>query len=151
MMWLPNIYRHGEGVTPFAKDFDALLNDFFSGWELGPARGKTRTWSPAINVEETDKELIVTADIPGIEAKDVEIVIENNVLTLKGERKDVVEEKKKNLHRVERTYGSFHRSLALPDNVDTENVTATGKNGVVTITLPKSEPSVGRRIDIEEV
>jgi len=149
MTWLPVMLRHEGGLNRFGREFEDLFDNFFSNRELRPYNGRTSGWIPAINLEETDKELIVTADLPGIEAKDVDITLENNVLTLKGERKSEIKEENKDLHRIERVYGSFHRSLMLPEKVDVDKVTATSKNGVISVKLPKTKAAISKRIEVE--
>lgn len=150
MVMLPELWRHRGGFPGLSKDFDSLFSRFFDGWDPGPVFHEETAWAPAVNVEETEKEIIVTADLPGIDPKDVDITIEHNVLTVKGECKVEEEEKKKNYHRVERSYGSFQRSLLLPDTVESEKITATSKNGVITITLPKTRESLRKRIEVKQ-
>jgi HSP20 family protein len=105
-------------------------------------------WSPRINVSETEKEIQVTAELPGIEEKDVEVTLDNGVLLIKGEKKAEKEEKNKNYHRVERSYGAFTRSFTLPQTVSGEEAQAEYNNGVLRVTLPKREEAKSRRIEI---
>jgi HSP20 family protein len=111
--------------------------------------GSTRPWAPAVDILETDNELVLNADLPGVEVKDVDINIENGTLTLKGERKFEREEKNKGFHRMERSYGSFVRYFTLPDTVDAEHVHAEYNNGVLTVTLPKKEIAKPRSIKVQ--
>ena len=111
--------------------------------------GSTRPWAPAVDILETDNELVLKADLPGVEMKDVDINIENGTLTLKGERKFEREEKNKGFHRMERSYGSFVRYFTLPDTVDPEHVHAEYNNGVLTVTLPKKEIAKPRNIKVQ--
>jgi HSP20 family protein len=109
----------------------------------------SRPWSPAVDVLETENELVLKADVPGVELKDIDIQIENGTLTLKGERKFERKEGKEGYHTIERSYGSFMRCFALPDVVDTDKVKAEYKNGVLTVTLPKKEIAKPRSVKIE--
>lgn len=124
---------------PF-RDFNRLPNrfgDFFGkGWEL-PA--STTAWNPSVDIFENDNEVVVKAELPGMDAKDIEVRLENNVLMLKGERHFEKEAKEENYHRIEREYGTFSRSFALPTAVNGDKVTAEYKDGVLKITLPKKE------------
>ena len=108
----------------------------------------TQIWAPRVDVEETEKEILVKADLPGIDPKAVEISIQDNVLTVRGEKKEEKEEKKKNYHRVERFTGSFHRAIPLPPGADAEKMAATSTNGVVTITVPKKPEAQPRKITV---
>ena len=108
-------------------------------------------WAPVVNVEETDNELVVTADVPGIDPKDLDISLDNNILTIRGERKEEKDEKKKNFHRVERFYGTVQRSVQFPGGVDSSKLSATSKNGVVTITMPKSAEAKRKKIEVKQI
>ena len=133
------------------------LNEFFnqpSGVFTGPLslfRGAEPTGTafvPPVNVYEDEHNIIVTAELPGIEEKDLNITVENNVLTITGERKMETEVKKENFQRVERRYGRFTRSFALPPTVDPENVNAEFNNGVLKLTLQKREEAKPKQIKI---
>ena len=146
--------------NPFNTEFDEfpaglrLLHDSVNRLFSEPA---ARPWSPAVDIYETENELVVKADLPDVDPKNVGIQLENGTLTLKGERK--FEEQKngatnggngqKGFHRIERSYGSFVRAFSLPDTVDGEKVKADYKNGVLTITLPKKEVAKPKSINIE--
>lgn len=105
-------------------------------------------WMPSVDVSETAKEIIVNAEVPGVEAKDIDVSLDGNVLTIKGERKREHEEKGENFHRIERSYGSFYRSLQLPSEVDGDRIKATYKKGVLRISLPKTKKAAGKKIEI---
>ncbi len=137
--------------------FNAELDEFPTGLRLlhdsvnrlfsEPA---SRPWSPAVDIYETETELVVKADLPDVDAKNVAIQLENGTLTLKGERK--FEEQKngqKGFHRIERSYGAFVRAFSLPDSVDGENVKADYRNGVLTVTLSKKEVAKPKTINVE--
>ena len=108
----------------------------------------TSTWMPAVDIFENENELVLTAEIPGIDEKDIEIKIEDNTLTLKGERKFEKETKEENYHRIERSYGSFYRAFTLPNYVDPEKVQAQHENGVLKISMPKREEVKPRTVKI---
>lgn len=109
----------------------------------------SRPWTPAVDIYETENELVVKADLPEVDMNDIEIKIENGTLSLRGERKFEKNEKQKGFHRIERSYGSFVRYFTLPDTVDTEHVQAGFKNGVLTITLPKKEVAKPKTIKVQ--
>jgi HSP20 family protein len=110
---------------------------------------KTRPWAPAVDVLETENELVLKADVPGVELKDIDIQLENGTLTVKGERKFEKDEKNKGFHRMERSYGTFVRYFTLPETVDAEHVHAAYEAGVLTITLPKKEIAKPRAIKVQ--
>lgn len=108
-----------------------------------------RPWTPAVDILETENELVVKADLPNVDMKDIHVEIENGTLTLKGERKFEKEEKETGYHRIERSYGSFARYFSLPDTVEADKVKAEYKNGVLTVTLPKKEIAKPRSIKVQ--
>jgi HSP20 family protein len=108
-----------------------------------------RPWSPAVDIYETENELVLKADLPEVDAKDVDVRVENLTLTISGERKFESEKSEKGFHRIERSYGNFTRSFTVPSTFDTSNVGAAFKNGVLTIKLPKKEAAKPRQIKIE--
>src|SRR5919198_1184765 len=113
--------------------------------EEGIARG---AWTPNVDIYENKDEIILEAELPGMNREDFELTIENNVLTLRGERRFEKKDDSDNYHRVERSYGSFTRSFTLPQTVSPENVTAEYNNGVLRVTLPKREETKARRIQV---
>jgi len=124
-----------------------LFNAFFTRTS-DRTEGRTLSWSPLVDISETDDKIKVTAEVPGMKKDDIKISIQDNVLTLKGEKKQEKEEKDKNSHRVERAYGAFERSFSLPASVQTDKVKASYKEGVLTISLPKPEEAKPKEIDI---
>jgi HSP20 family protein len=108
-----------------------------------------RPWSPNVDILETENELVVRADLPGIDMKNLDLRLEDGTLTLKGERKFEEENKGKGYHRIERGYGVFARSFSLPESVDPEKVKANYKDGVLTVTLPKKELAKPRKVNVE--
>jgi HSP20 family protein len=108
----------------------------------------SRPWSPAVDIIETEDTLTVKADLPDLKIEDIDIRVENQTLTLRGERKFEKEEAVKGYHRIERGYGEFVRSFAVPSTVDTDKVAADYKNGVLTITLPRKESAKPRQVKV---
>ena len=109
----------------------------------------TRPWAPSVDILETENELVLKADIPGLELKDIDIQLENGTLTIKGERKFEREEKNKGFHRLERSYGTFVRYFTVPETVDPEQVKAGYDKGVLTVTLPKKEIAKPKAIKVQ--
>ena len=106
------------------------------------------TWAPAVDIYETENELVVKADLPDINEKDLDVRVENNMLNLRGERKFEQKVKEDNYLRIERTYGSFSRSFSLPTTVNTEGIKAEYKNGVLTVELPKRAEAKPRQVKV---
>ncbi|MDI6698532.1 MAG: Hsp20/alpha crystallin family protein [Candidatus Saccharicenans sp.] len=106
------------------------------------------TWSPAVDIYETENELVLTAELPGVEEKDVEIKVEDNTLSLRGERKFEKETREENYHRIERAYGSFYRSFSLPNYVDQEKISAEYENGLLKVHMPKKAEVKPRKVKI---
>jgi HSP20 family protein len=133
---------------PF-REFNTLnerMGNFLGkNWE---APMSTRAWNPSVDIFENDNEVVIKAELPGMSAKDIEVNLENNVLTLKGERRFEKEAKEENYHRVEREYGSFSRAFSLPTAVDGDKVAAEYKDGVLKIVLPKREETKPKPIKI---
>ncbi|HZT72009.1 MAG TPA: Hsp20/alpha crystallin family protein [Terriglobia bacterium] len=129
--------------------FNQLFNEAF-GRAFGDLQEVTpRTWAPAVDIYETDENLVLQAELPGINPDDVDIRIEDNTLYLKGERKFEKEVKEGNLHRVERSYGTFTRSFTLPGSINVDKVKAEYKNGILTLTMPKREEAKPKTIKIQ--
>jgi HSP20 family protein len=105
-------------------------------------------WSPETDIYETETDLVLQADLPGFDAKDIDIVVENNVLTIRGERQFDAKVQPEGLHRMERSYGKFSRSFNLPASVDAKKIQATYKNGVLSVALAKAEHARSKRIQI---
>ena len=127
----------------FEDSFRGIDRPKDDDWALGGS------WAPLVDIYERDGNLELKAELPGVDHKDVDVRIENNVLTLKGERKVDHEVKRDNYHRVERAYGAFTRAFTLPTTVDTTKVKADFKDGVLRIVLPKREESKPKQVQIE--
>lgn len=130
------------------EELDRVFDRFFA-----PLEFETReiTWAPSVDMYETDKELVIKAELPGMSSKDVDITLTDDTLTIKGEKKEAEEVKSENYYRKETRYGAFHRSIQLPVPVKKEDIKATFKDGILEIRLPKAkEESRGIKIKIEE-
>ena len=106
------------------------------------------TWNPSVDIYEAENELVLTAEVPGIDEKDVEIKIEDNTLTIQGDRKFEKETKEENFHRIERSYGSFYRSFTLPRNIDQDKIKAERENGILKISMPKKPELKPKKVKI---
>ena len=139
-------WRPFETLSSLRRDMDRLWDRFF-GEDLGLTRWR-EGWTPALDVSETKNDLIVKTEIAGVDPKDVDISLSGDMLTIKGEKKHEKEEKEEGYHLMERSYGSFSRSVRLPVEVDHDKVKASYKNGVLKITLPKSEQIKAKEIKV---
>jgi HSP20 family protein len=144
-------WKWDKGDDPFVslKRMNRLFEDFSRGVDLEPSARRTGAFEPRVNVAESDREIKVSAELPGIDEKDIDISLSENELTIKGEKKEEKEEKKENYYRMERSYGSFSRVIPLPCKVDSDKVEAQFKKGVLNITLPKSPEAVKESKKIE--
>jgi len=135
-------------LSGFQDEMNQLFEDFFG---RVPARRmfSEGSWAPLMDIEETKDEILVKAELPGMRKEEVKIQINNDVLSITGERKREDEAREKTYHRIERAYGKFQRMIRLPTEVDATKVKATYENGVLTIRLPKSEQSKPKEIAIE--
>jgi HSP20 family protein len=126
-----------DPFVTFRREMDRMFDDFFGGGALRPTHAGWQAVTPAVDIDETDKEVIVTAELPGVGEKDVEVSLAGDILTIKGQKKAEHEETNGDTHYMERRFGSFSRSLRLPFEVRDEKVDAKFKHGVLTIRLPK--------------
>lgn len=134
-------------VNKFIRDFDRLFDDFFLSKPTSLFENK---WEPVIDVEEDKKSINITAEVPGISEKDLDVRIENNYLILSGEKKEEKEEKKENYLFSERKFGSFYRSIALPRGINTDKIKAKYKKGVLKIEIPKEGTEEPKKITISQ-
>jgi len=139
----------GGSESPFSelqKEMNRLFENFSENmFSLSPTRRNQPGISaafPKMDVSETEKEFKVSAELPGMDEKDIDVSVSNEVLTIKGEKKAEKEEKKPNYYRMERSYGTFHRSIPLPSEVKKDQIKASFKKGILNIVLPKSEKAV---------
>ena len=135
-------------VSRLRNEMDRLWEDYFGSGRRA-LRPLEDAWMPAVDVSETGDKITVKAEIPGMEAKDIEISMVGDTLTIKGEKKAEREEKEENYHMVERSYGTFCRAMKLPAPVDPDKVEATYKNGLLTMVLPKKEEVKPKAIEIK--
>lgn len=147
MAWELAPWRPFREIDRIRREMDRLWDSFF---ERRPARvEEVSEWFPSLDVSETATDYIVKVEVPGIDPKDIDISLMNNLLTIKGEKKQEKEEKDENYHLIERSYGSFTRSIRLPSQVQSDKINATYKNGVLRITLPKTEEAKKKEIKIQ--
>lgn len=144
---LNNVTRWNPAVAylnrePLARMFESFFHDA-QGEEVS-----NRNWVPPVDIQETEEGYRLQAELPGLTKEDIDITLENNVLRLSGERKFERDVKKESFHRVERTYGTFSRAFALPQQVNSEGVQASFENGVLTLLVPKAEQAKPRKITI---
>ncbi len=132
------------GFTGMESTMDRLFDRFF---EDSDTKLMSRTWSPSVDVSETENEIVFTAEFPGFEKDEIDISVNEGRLTISGER-PFTEEKETKHHRVERWYGNFNRSFLLPKSADPETISANLKNGVLTVTMPKKEEAKPRQIPV---
>jgi len=133
-------------LIPEIDIFDRFLNDL----TLPNLFGEEKPFVPAFDISETEKEYVITGEIPGIDVKNLDITLTDSLLTIKGEKKEEKEENDENYHRVERHYGSFHRTFQIPNKVKTDELDATYKDGILKLTLPKDEVTEVKKIEVKE-
>ncbi len=146
----------GRELTPWKpfefdrlrKEMDRLWDSFFEG-RSGKRTKEEREWLPSLDITETKGDLVVKAELPGMDPKDIDISLSEGVLTIRGEKKQEKEEKEEGYHLIERNYGSFIRSIRLPKDVQSNKIEASFKNGVLKVVLPKSEEAKKKEIKIE--
>jgi HSP20 family protein len=136
-------------LTSLQNEMNRLFTTFFDTPTGGNGEGATRRWIPAMDLVETDEHFVLKADLPGLGEGDVNLEVEDNVLTVSGERKAEHEDKREGYVRVERAYGSFRRSLTLPEGIDPEGVNASFDKGVLEVRIPKPEERKPRRVAIQ--
>lgn len=163
---LPVKTEKSAAATPFAslrREIDRLFDDFDGGvwrtpfrssvFDVMPFWSRESKWpaAPAVDFTDTEKAYEITADLPGIDEKNVEVKVANGVLTIKGEKQEEKEEKKKDYYLRERNYGAFERAFQVPDGVDTDKIEASFKKGVLTVTLPKKAEAqaAAKKIDVK--
>ena len=132
----------GNPFHEFRQEMDKLMENFFDGFDTRLFGRRSDSFVPQVDVVDTDKEIRVTAELPGLDEKDIEVSLTREALTIKGEKREEKEEKGKDYYRSERSYGSFTRSIPLPVEVDAEKVAASFKKGVLTVKLPKTKQAI---------
>jgi len=136
-------WRESESLSTLQHRMNRLFEDFFTAPDTEPA-----PWLPAIDVAETEKEIVVKAEMPGLDPRDLEISVVGDALQIRGEKRQESERKGESWHRVERRYGTFSRTVPLPCAVDVERAVAEAHHGVLTVKLAKSAEHQPRKIDI---
>ena len=134
-------------LTSLQTEMNRLFNAAFDAPTGG--NGGARRWTPAMDLLETDDAFVIRADLPGLSESDVNVELEDNVLTVSGERKAEHEDKKEGFYRVERSFGQFRRSLTLPEGVNADGITANFDKGVLEVRIPKPEERKPRRVEIK--
>lgn len=150
-----DLTSRSEALNPFytfRQEMDRIFDNFFHGLEVEPFQKMPGAFYPIIDVVDNPREVRITVELPGIDEKDVDLSLDADSLTIKGEKKEEKEEKGKNYHRAERVYGSFSRTVALPVEIDTDKAEARFKKGVLTVTLPKTAKALKeiKKIPIKE-
>jgi len=135
-----------QEMSLLQNQINRLFESALHGWPTDS--NATNAWAPLADIYETDNELVVTTDLPGVDPKKIDVRVENNVLTIRGERQFEQKVGKENFHRVERSYGAFSRSFTLSTVVDSDRIRASYKDGVLSISLPKAESVKPKRIQI---
>ncbi len=131
------------------RDAEQVFNRMAHLKKANAAEANATAWMPSVDIEEQNDCYLLAADIPGVDPKEIEISVDKNILAIKGERRLVQSEEDKGFKRVERVFGQFQRRFTLPDNVDVDNITATGENGVLSVRIPKQEAVEPRRITVQ--
>jgi|WetSurSiteA1Bulk_404760.scaffolds.fasta_scaffold55235_2 HSP20 family protein len=139
---LPTRFEEWNPFLVLRSEMDKVFDNFFRGFEVEPFGKVPGVFQPKVNVTDGEKEITVSVEIPGMDEKDIELSLTKDALTIKGEKKEEKEEKGKNYHRMECSYGSFNRTLPLPVEINADKAEAAYKKGVLTIVLPKTEKAV---------
>ncbi len=136
-------------IRQFQNEVNRLINDDSgNGTDTDRSTVSTSQWTPAVDIKEDDERFSITADVPGVKPEDIEVTMENGVLTIKGERQAATESKHTGYKRVERAYGSFYRRFNLPDTADAESISAKSNHGVLEVSIPKKPTLQPRRIEV---
>lgn len=143
-----------DPINELHRQMNDLFDDFFEGfgatrWPVLDRSSNQYVFAPSVDVSETDDEITVSADLPGMDEKDIQVTLDNDVLTIRGEKKVEHEEKKRNYHMVERSYGEFHRAIPMPQGIDAEKVKAKFAKGVLTVSVAKKPEAQSREKRIE--
>jgi HSP20 family protein len=145
--------RHAHGFRPWNRagvndEMKQAFEKFFGESDSDQSNVVTSQWTPRVDIKEETERFVIFADIPGVEPKDIEIQMDKGILTLKGERSIESGKDSERFSRVERAHGTFYRRFALPDSANAEGIAATGKNGVLEISIPKKPETTPRRIQV---
>jgi len=142
---LPFRHRHRHNVPEVFKEMESFFDKVREKWPAGEFFAETGAdWTPRLDITESDKEIKVKADLPGMEPKDIDISLDRDLLIIKGEKSQETEKDDKHVHKIERRYGSFYRAVRLPCEVDPKKIDATFKKGVLRVVLAKAEEAQKR-------
>ncbi|MBS1806582.1 MAG: Hsp20/alpha crystallin family protein [Acidobacteria bacterium] len=136
------------GFDPF-RQFRRFFGETFDPFAGTEENWSLTTWAPACDIFETENAIVLKAELPEVKTEDVKVTLENNLLTIRGERKFSTETKKENYHRVERSYGEFMRSFTLPNIVDPNKINAEFKEGMLTVTMTKREEAKPKQVEVK--
>ncbi|GBD99921.1 spore protein SP21 [bacterium BMS3Abin07] len=145
------VRRNGESpFTRLQREMDEFFESFARGFDMEPFFGRrSGSFSPNVDVTENDKEIKISAELPGMDDKDIDVTLDGDSLTIKGEKKDEKEEKGRDYYRMERSYGSFSRTIPIPVEVETEKARASFKKGLLTVTIPKTARAIESKRKIQ--
>ncbi len=149
MALVPWRRREQSELVSLQDRVNRMFEDFLRGFPGAHWTGEQMQWTPVLDVSETDETVQVTAELPGVDPKEVDISLADDVLTIHGEKKAESEEKQRDYHRIERSYGSFTRTVRLPAAVDADKVEAAYRDGVLTIALPKKEEAKTHKVKVD--
>lgn len=133
----------------FQDEMKQIFDRFFTEEEGDQSNVVTSQWTPRVDIKEEERRFVILADIPGVDPKDIDVSMDKGILSIKGERTAEAKTENGKVTRVERSHGMFYRRFALPDSADAENISATGKHGVLEIVIPKKAETTPRRIEIK--
>jgi HSP20 family protein len=143
--------RRPQDSMASLRRLNSVLDEAFNSWPFQSEENGalTSAWLPACDVFEDRDAVKIVAEVPGVRPEEIKLSIENNLLTIRGEKKQQAEEKSERVHRYERSYGTFERTFALPTTVDPEKIDASSANGILTVTIPKAERARPREIPVK--
>lgn len=148
-MYVTTTRRSGDYGTGLQR-LNSILGEAFGSWpQVGNGDAITSAWVPPCDVFEDKEAVRIIMEVPGVKPEDVKLSLENNMLTIRGEKKQIAEEKAERVHRYERSYGIFERTFALPSSVDADQIEARYDSGMLTVTLPKAERARPRQIEVK--
>lgn len=141
-------YRPWPGQTALQEEIKQVFDRFFDSGDTDESAVVTSQWVPRVDIKEEPDRFVIFADLPGIDPADIEVQMDKGILTIKGERSSESSTQGERFSRVERRYGSFHRRFALPDSADAEGISASGRHGVLEVSIPKRPETTPRRIQV---
>ncbi len=134
---------------PFEEMFDRMVERFFGEWPGPRLTGPARGWTPAVDMIDRPDAIVLRADLPGLEQKDVEVRVDDGTLTIRGERREEQEAREEDFYCAERWTGSFERTISLPAGVDPDRIQATFRNGVLEVHIPKTQQAQAKKIEVK--